>query len=108
MVSIPRMIFGPHLALIGIAFLVWCGSELEFYGGAPVRVSIGVAAAAVLLLRPRFVLTSEGLEFAVKIFFLFSVSYASIPRGRILGITGCGVEATGSSTPGSFVLVIVS
>ena len=85
MVSIPRVIFGPHLAGIGVTLLVCGGRELDLYGKEPVVIAIVTCLALILLVRPRFVLTSKGLYFGVRILF-FTFTYASIPRDRILSI----------------------
>ncbi len=86
MASIPRMIFGFHLAVIGCAFLVWCGNELGWYGREPLIVAVAVSVAVLSFVRPCFVLTADGLEFVARIFYVFSVSYASIDRKRIRSI----------------------
>ena len=68
MASIPRMIFGFHLAVIGCAFLVWCGNELRWYRREPLIVADAVSVAVLSFVRPRFVLTADGLEFVARIF----------------------------------------
>ena len=87
MVSIPRYLSGFQIALIGVVFMAWCGAE----GGLVDRTFVGAALVAVfafiVIARPHFVLTPQGLRFALKIFGLLPITYARIERARIRSVT---------------------
>lgn len=85
-VSIPRRLFGPHLVVMGCALLLALGHEAGWYGRTPAIVAVALALAVCIAVRPRFVLTAEGLHFAAKVLFFRSFSYASIDRRRIESI----------------------
>ena len=86
MSDIPRPIFGLHLALIGIATLVWLGEQAGWYGREPVIAAIAVAAASLFLVRPRFTLTAGGLRFTARVLWVLRVSYGAIDRTRIRSV----------------------
>ena len=86
MVSIPRRIFGLHLAVLGCALLVLFGNRLGWYGREPVIVAFAFSLAVFVLIRPCFVLTADGLDFVARVFYILSIHYASIDRKRIRSI----------------------
>jgi hypothetical protein len=87
MVGIPRYLSGPHLAVGGVAFLVWTGAEAGFYGRTAVGVALALALGFAALAWPYFVLAPDGLRFALKLCGIVPITYARIERARILSIT---------------------
>ncbi len=87
MARIPRIIFGFHLAVVGVAFLlVVVGGWLQWFDRAPGLLVLAICVAGFVLVRPYFVVTPDGLRFVARILWLVSIPYASIDRRRILSI----------------------
>jgi hypothetical protein len=87
-VVIPRYISGFEVTAVGIVLLALFAAMLDpEWMGAPALCAMAAAAVFVIVARPRFILSPEGLTFAVRILFLVTVPYKLIERARIHSIT---------------------
>ncbi|MEM7230604.1 MAG: hypothetical protein AAF517_00430 [Planctomycetota bacterium] len=74
---------GIHFAVTLLAAASFAGPEFDLFGRDVCFVLCGVALATWVLIRPRWLVTADGVDFRVRVLYLFDVSYAKIPRTDI-------------------------